>query len=440
MLTRRWYPLRPVEPQQRLWRCKHRFVVVPAGRRSGKTELAKRRLVARALRGTGFDRPSFFAAAPTRDQAKRIYWADLKAMVPPHLVVSTAETDLIIRLVTGSEIHVVGLDKPERIEGSPWDGGILDEYANMKPDAWSEHVRPALSDRLGWCWFVGVPEGRNHYYDLFTSARADMTTGATSMWGAYHWTSAEVLPVEEVESARRDLDELSFAQEYEGSFVNFTGQAYYPFDARIHAAHALPYDPSQPLCLCFDFNVSPGVAVVAQEAELPGGAGRGTAVIGEVWIPKSSNTPAVVARLVQGWGQHAGFVRVYGDASGGARGTAQTEGSDWDLVERGLRACFGHRLSMRVPRANPSERSRVNALNSRLKNGAGEVRLMVDPVKAPHVVRDLEGVRLLAGGSGEIDKKHDQQLTHLSDSVGYYVVSEFPVTERRAFSREMDWA
>jgi hypothetical protein len=52
---------------------------------------------------------------------------------------------------------------------------------------------------------------------------------------------------------------------------------------------------------------------------------------------------------------------------------------------------------------------------------------MVDPTRAPHVVRDLEGVRLLAGGSGEIDKKHDDALTHLSDALGYYVHYEYPL-------------
>jgi hypothetical protein len=56
--------------------------------------------------------------------------------------------------------------------------------------------------------------------------------------------------------------------------------------------------------------------------------------------------------------------------------------------------------------------------------------LMVDPVKAPHVVKDFEGVRLLEGGSGEIDKKADPHLSHLSDGVGYYCAKEFPIVSR----------
>ena len=262
MLGPRWYPLRYVELQQRAWQSPHRFVVIPAGRRSGKTELAKRILVWRALRGSPHFRPAFFAAAPTRDQARRIYWNDLKALVPPPLVQGISEGELVITLTNGARIYVVGMDRPERIEGSPWDGGILDEYANMKPDSWSAHVRPAMSDRMGWTWFIGVPEGRNHYYDLYRMAQAEMAEGGgDSEWGAYHWVSAEVLPASEVEAARRDLDPLSFEQEYEGSFVNFEGQAYYPFDPDLHAVARLAYDTAASLCLCLDFNVAPGVGL-----------------------------------------------------------------------------------------------------------------------------------------------------------------------------------
>lgn len=407
-LTPRWQPLRFHPEQHRLRTLPHRFKVVPAGRRSGKTELAKRFIVQRALMPTAFPDPHFFAAAPTWMQAKRIFWPDIKKLIPRKFMIGRpSESELMIRLVTGAEIYVVGLDKPERIEGQPWDGGILDEYGNMKQSAWEEHVRPALSDRQGWCWFIGVPEGRNHYYDLYRKARSD----ESGQWAAFHWISADILPPEEIEAARRDLDELTFRQEYEADFVNFQGRAYYPFMEHIHCDR-LEYDPKQPLIFCFDFNVSPGVAAVIQEQKLPNGQ-DGSGVIGEVYIPRNSNTPAVCRKLIADWCNHLGTVFCYGDATGGARGSAKVAGSDWDLVREGIKHHFGERCHFRVPKENPRERPRINAVNSRLMNHAGEVRLMVDPVKAPHVVRDFEGVQLLEGGGGEIDKNADPNLTHL---------------------------
>lgn len=435
---KRLYPLRHHD-RQAAWRTSAaRFNVVPAGRRSGKTEIAKRKLVKRAFQGTDFEDPRFFAAAPTRDQAKAIYWADLKAMIPRALMArAPSETELSLQLITGAEIWVLGMDKPERIEGRPWDGGILDEFANMKAGAWGENVRPALSDRRGWCDLIGVPEGRNHYYDIYKYARSDDPD-----WDAFTWFSSDILPPDEIAAARRQLDELVFQQEYEASFVNFTGRAYYPFTEAQHTA-SLVYNPDAPLILCFDFNVEPGVAAVCQEQTLPGQYERdaagaalldkpiiGTGVIGEVWIPTNSNTPAVCRKLIQDWGDHRGRVVCYGDATGGSRGSAKVDGSDWELITKELRPKFKDRLSFRVKPANPAERARLNAVNSRLKSAVGEVRLMVDPGKAPHVVRDLEGVVLLKGGSGELDKKATPALTHISDGLGYYVEYEFPVVKR----------
>lgn len=429
-LPKRFYPLRHVEAQWQYSAARNRFIVVPAGRRSGKTEKAKRKLVRRALRAYrlahGFT-ARFFAAAPTRQQAKRIFWKDLKDMTAPFWRRKPSESELTIYLPF-AEIVVLGLDAPERIEGSPWDGGVLDEYANMKPTVWPDHVRPALADRAGWCDFTGVPEGRNHYYTLAKEAQARMQAdGDRSEWAFFTWFSSEVLPASEIESNRRDLDPLVFQQEFEASFVNFTGRAYYAFtDANLAPVRRL-YRPEQPLIVCYDFNVAPGVAAIAQELTMPDTLRPATCVLGEVWIPNNSNTEAVNRKIVQDWGAHPGRVQVYGDATGGARRTSSTSGSDWDLVRRDLRATFGGRVSFHVPQANPSERARVNAVNTRCRSALGVRRLFVDALHAPHVVADLEGVRTLDGGSGEIDKAHDKKLTHISDALGYYVEREFPV-------------
>jgi hypothetical protein len=432
-LTARWTPLRYHPIQAAYWNSPHRFNVVPAGRRSGKTETAKRKLIKKALRGGRFRNARFFAAAPTFNQAKRIYWQDLKDMVPDQFKDGKpSESDLIIYLITGAEIHVLGMDSPERVEGQPWDGGVLDEFANMKQQAWTAHVRPALSDRMGWCDLIGVPEGRNHYYDIYRKAEAEMRTkGDGSNWGAFTWKSVDILAPEEVAAAREDLDPLTFSQEYEASFINFEGRAYYAFDDKTNCERVdNRYDPRANLIFCLDFNVEPGVAVVLQEMVFQDGT-QGTGVVGEVHIPRNSNTPAVCRKLIQDWGGHRGMVLVYGDATGGARGTAKVGGSDWDIVRRDLTAHFGQRLVMKVPPSNPPERSRLNAVNSRLMTTTGKFRLRVDPARAPNLVKDLEGVRLLAGGSGEIDKNADRKLSHISDALGYYVVKEFPVEQRR---------
>lgn len=438
-LTDRWTPLRKHTEQFRYLFSPHRFNTVVAGRRSGKTEILKRRVVMAALWGTRFPDPRFFLAAPVRDQAKRIFWNDAKLLVPNHLKRFISESELKITLINNSEIHIVGLDKPERIEGSPWDGGGITEFANVKAEAWGANIRPALSDRGGWCDLEGVPEGRNHYYHADRRARERMTEqGTHSPWGAFHWVSEDILSPEEIADAKEDLDEQTYAQEFEASFINFEGRAYYCFTEAIHCRR-LPYDPNKTLILCLDFNVDPGVAVICQEMMLPNGL-EGTGVVGEVFIERNSNTPAVIMRFADDWKDHAGPIHVYGDATGGARKSSQTDGTDWDLVRASLSTRFSpSKISYRYPRGNPSERSRVNAVNSRLRSISGQVRMMVDPSRAPHVQMDLEGVLLLKGGSGQIDKAHhkDDGLTHLSDSIGYYTSEVFPVVTKAATNLDL---
>jgi hypothetical protein len=406
-----------------------RFNVVPAGRRSGKTENGKRIVIEKAIAESvemKWDDYRYFMGAPTRDQAKRIFWNDLKKFTDGMRLKEPRESDLCVTLLTGAEIWVIGLDKPQRIEGSPWNGGLLDEYGNMKPQAWPENIRPALSDREGWCIFTGVPEGRNHYFDLANKGWKDEED-----WATFTWKSADILPAKEIESAKRDLDPLTFQQEYEASFINFEGRVYYPFLEATHCAPLL-YDPNQPLIFAFDFNVAPGTASILQEQCFPNGK-TGTGVIGEVHIPRNSNTPAVCRKLLADWGNHQGKVYCYGDATGGAQGSAKVDGSDWDLIRKILKPTYGDRLFIRVSSANPPEKSRVNAVNARLLNTSEEIRLMVDPRKAPNVVRDFEGVTLLKGGSGEIDKLATPELTHLTDGIGYYIVYEFPVSSPKGY-------
>jgi hypothetical protein len=470
-LTKRWYPLYPHPVQIAMRDSTARFIVNPAGRRSGKTERKKRKLVQACMdvRSFKFDDPIFVAAAPTYSQAKSIWWRDLKAMMPKWMLAKRpSETDLRIDCITGATLKVMGLDKPERIEGTPLDGIVIDEIANTKPESWEENILPALTDRAGWAELIGVPEGRNFYYDMWKDSIGRLSQENGGNWAGFTWHSADIIDPEVIEYYRSIMDPLTFAQEYEASFVNFTGQAYYPFKEETHCTRLRQnYNPRGTLIFMLDFNVDPGVAAIAQEMQLPeiekplmgievdgrtlfSGTKRfkareGTGIIGEVYIPRNSNTPAVCRKLIDDWGDHQGHIAVYGDATGGARTTAsETGSSDWDLVKQELYKHYGpDRVSIRLNLSdngkpmNPSERSRVNAVNSRLLSDAGIMRLMVDPASAPMTVKDFEGVRLLEGGSGEIDKKHDQTLTHLTDAVGYYIVKKYPVRRDSAIITEL---
>lgn len=456
-LTSRWTPLRHHPEQWRLWNSRARFKVVPAGRRSGKTEIAKRLGVLFALGYCGpLTNVWVVFAAPTESQALNIFWQDLIDLIPKKYVrnVRLGNPHHSIFLINGVEISVVGLDKPQRIEGRPIDWICIDETAATKRDVWGVHIRPGLSTsgRLGQAMFIGVPRGRNHYFQLYDFAlRERVMMGDAAEWDVFHWKSSDILDPKEIERARHELDALTFQQEYEASFVNFQGRAYYPFVREKHAARSLTYDPRRPLILTFDFNIAPGTAGVGQELMRPDGwetfkvAPSFTGWIGEVWIPHGSNTPAVCNRLIMDWGPagkrhaHKGKVRLYGDYTGGSGGTAKVDGTDLDIIVRLLSKVPGWEVTP-YWEPNTEERPRVNSVNTRLETDDGTVSMLVDPVHCPHSVLDYEGVMLLEGGCGELlkrGKNYDPDSTHLTDGHGYYVAQEHPVVDASAVVQQI---
>lgn len=418
-LTSRWTNFRFIEKQYKYWSSEKRFNIVPCGRRSGKTEIAKRRLVRAALYPPrNIIHPWLVVSAPTHDQVRRIYWDDVFELIPVFMIDNVIKSPPSIKLINGATIGFMGMDKPERIEGKSLWWWLGDEFGNMKPSVW-DHVRPALADTIGHADIIGTPEGRNHYYEMWIDSIGDPE------WDHHQWDSSIVLPEKEILSLQRQLDPDVYKQEILGKFISFTGRAYYCFSIEKNVIEGLRdrvYDPKKDLIFTFDFNVEPGTAAIIQENdELE------TCIIGEVYIPKDSNTHKVVDKLIHDWGDHEGYILCYGDATGGARKTS-SRGTDWDIISSKLTQHFDYKkVSMRNRKSNPTERSRINCINSRCKSANNQNHLYVDSKWCPKVIQDFEGVRLLQGGSGEINKRLDPKLSHLSDGIGYYISEQFPI-------------
>ena len=422
-LPTRWFEMKPHPEHQRLKNSKARFAVVPAGRRAYKSELSKRRLIMSALNPyQRYQDARYFAAAPTRLQAKQIFWEDLRRLSPSEFILEESRSELWIRYITGATIHVAGLNVPQRMEGRGWDGGIIDELADCPPHTFEANIRPALADRGGWCWLIGVPNGRGWFYDIYSYARQ----GDDPEWDAFTWISADVLPDSEIQSARRSMDARTFKEEFEANFLSQSDRVYYAF-GHDQNCHRLTYDPSRPLMIHLDFNIAPGVAAITQELFHPRDGHLCTCVIDEVYIEYDSHTEKVCQELASRWRRHENQILVFGDATGGAKTASSVIGSSWDLAKRCLLGHFGGRVKFCIPRENPKVKHRINAMNSRICSSDGKTSLLVDPVKAPHMVKDFEGVGWLPGTTGEIDKAKYPELTHLSDALGYGVHYLYPV-------------
>ncbi|MGA3066092.1 MAG: hypothetical protein ABSF29_04510 [Tepidisphaeraceae bacterium] len=291
---------------------------------------------------------------------------------------------------------------------------MIDEIANCRPGVWDAHVRPALSDRKGWAWLIGVPDmdgpAQAEYEKMVLLAKS----GSDPEWAHFSWPSSDILPAQEVESARSRLDPRIFEQEYLGKFVIARGRAFADFDSAVHVKPAA-YDPSLPICWSLDFNIDPMCSGVIQHR-----AGR-VRVIDEMTLPDTQTDTACTIFLeraaANGWNLN-GLV-VYGDASGSARDS--TSGvSDWFIVANRLRPLSPR---LKVPRSNPPVKDTLNAVRAKLRSADGGVSIVVDP-RCGTLIEDLR----VALWPGNLDSRH--ALAWLR----YFVAAEYPIRLERTFT------
>lgn len=403
-----------------------RFKVVTAGRRSRKTLLARWQLQTKALARPG----RYFLGAPTRQQSKFIFWEALKTDMRPVVIGKPNETDLILNVYAiggRSEIQVLGLMAGERVEGRPWDGCVITEFDDVLPGVWSENVRPALSDTNGWAIIEGVPEGRGPLYQFALDTCGGVIpetrpvegayrSGVMPDWAFYTWFSADVLPATEIEQARRDLDERTFRQEYEGAFGSMGGQAYHAFGEH-NLDRTLKRDNSKPVYVGMDFNVDPMTAVLLHVDRV----GKRVDQWGEIWLP-ISNTWEMADQICKRLGvEDPRGITVIPDATGAARSSNSVESDIAILRRRGFMVTGNA--------SNPKQRDRLAAVNSLMMTAAGDVRYRINPEACPKTIRDFNRVELLP--DGRIDKSNEAEgIGHISDALGYVVNYYFPVRQR----------
>ena len=158
--------------------------------------------------------PLFGYVAPYRSQAKSVAWDYLKYFSRP-IAKSTNEADLIIELLNGAKIRLFGADNADAMRGLGFDGLYLDEYGDFKPSVWGNVVRPALSDKQGWCVFGGTPKGKNQFWNIYeTSKKLPNEWFSLSLPAS----KSKLLPESELQAAQAQLAEDQYLQEYECSF------------------------------------------------------------------------------------------------------------------------------------------------------------------------------------------------------------------------------
>lgn len=387
-LTDRWTPLKPHEEQQLFFWHPARFKINPSGRRSGKTELCKRKAVLQLVRRRKWP-TRVFLGAPSLGQAKEIFWEDIKALTPKHWIAKIRESSNEIGITThwGAQIRILGLDKGKRVEGIPWDWGCVDEIADCAEQCFTLNIGPALSTlgREGSCDLIGVPDevGRNQEeYEKLWEIGMQWPHKDKDIC-SFHWGSDEILDPAEIEAVKSRMDPLQYAQEYLGLFVRSGGKALPNYNTILHVRDDYAqYSPFLRLDFSMDFGVGANAAGLLLQASK-----------GQVWVfneieSVDGSTEVLCNTLLERCQERSyslARLGVYGDAAGNHR-SSPTGDTDYDIVAQKFR---GIDIEWNQLTAPPSVKDTLNATRGRLVTADNVVHLHVHS-RCTRLIEDMK--------------------------------------------------
>lgn len=238
----------------------HRFSVAVCHRRFGKTVLAINQLIRCALTCKK-DRPRFAYLAPTYRQGKAIAWDYVQHYCRPIPGVEFNQSELRADFPNKGQLRIYGADSPDALRGIYLDGVVLDEYGLMPGNVFSEVLRPALSDRVGWAFFIGTPNGKNQFYDVVQQAKT------TPEWAFAEYKASQtgLIAESELKAARAVMTQDEYQQEFECSFEAAVKGAIYANELQAAREDGrvtrVPYDPVLPVDTDWDLGVGDATAI-----------------------------------------------------------------------------------------------------------------------------------------------------------------------------------
>lgn len=389
-------------PQQTIADDPHRFKVAICGRRFGKTFLSIRQL---AYFGRIPRREIFYITSSYR-AAKMIVWKPLKHRLQDlRWVAKINESELSILLKNGTTISLKGAENPDALRGVSLDYAVIDEAAQVDPNVWYEVVRPALADRQGHAMFISTPLGKSNWtYDLFCQAETNPS------WASFQYTTLQggwVKP-EEIASAREDMSERQFRQEFEATFETYENRVAWAWDRTQNMIKPMDWDTRE-LHVGIDFNVNPITAAI--------GIRRGDEfVFVDEIVLHNSNTYELADELLNRYPKSR--IVVYPDPAGSQRKTSANGMTDHKILSS---APYNFRVL--APRSHDPVKDRINAFNAKLCNATG-IRSLFVTQNNKYLIESLEK-HTYKEGTQVPDK--NSGYDHLFDAASYAIAYLYPI-------------
>jgi hypothetical protein len=194
-----------------------KYVVVNAGRQSGKSKLCLNQALAWLL-----EKPNvmMWYVLPFESQSLKVYKDFCLALKDSPIVKSKkgSSGSIEIRFINGSVIEFKSANAEHALRGSSLDYLILDEAAFIKESTIQEVLLPTLTVRGKKCLIVSTPKGKNWFYDYYMKGKNPIYP----QWSSFKFTSLDNPRADQsfIVTQQIALTPERFSQEYLGEFVD----------------------------------------------------------------------------------------------------------------------------------------------------------------------------------------------------------------------------
>lgn len=335
-------------------------------------------------------------------------WRGIEGIVYP-IIYEKNTAEKRIELIGGGVIDFWSLEEYNTIRGRKYKRVVIDEAAIVRylKEAWTEVIRPTLTDMKGDAWFMSTPKGKNYFWELYNQSEKHCN------WRSWRMPTVAnpYIDPEEVETARQQLDPLTFSQEYLADFVTDTLDSWaYCFSAEKHIGTTV-LDRTKEVYLSFDFNRNPISCNITQWYN--------DTIFGIETIKLENSDIYKLCDYILAHYPRCLFM-VTGDATGKAStALVQDNVNYYTVIKSKLNLSWSQ---IKVPTVNPKLEENKVLVNAVLYN----YKVVLDGEKCKHLIFDLENVKILPDGSiDKTDRKDPTKQADALDTFRYFINTFF---------------
>jgi hypothetical protein len=247
--------------QQALARSRARFRIAAWGRRGGKTtEAAMEAIGVARLR----PRSWIWLAAPTMKLVSRAFDKVMEVVRDLGLKTTTLRDttqEKLCILDNGARLEGISLENIWSAAGAAIDLAIIDEAAQIYPEAWARAILPPLTDRNGQALLISSWEGEGDFFHAKAiDARADMVAhGTEAAWELFQDASYDInfyafpqgRETPALVQARKEMEPHEFLEQFGGIPASARERVFPEFKERVHVTD-VEYNPDLPVILACD--------------------------------------------------------------------------------------------------------------------------------------------------------------------------------------------